>query len=88
MEITVPMNYTSLNLFLLDRVNIDYPTIYMPANPTEGIRIYGKAIYGVDRYPLSQWSLSLTLTDIFKIIGISQDVVRETITFNLKKELA
>jgi len=70
MEITVPMDYDSLDLFLLDRVNMDYPTVYMPAEPEAGLPLYGVAIYGESKYPLSQWSLNLTTDDIFKIIGI------------------
>jgi len=84
MDVTVPMTYDHLDLFLLDRVNIDYPTIYMPS--TEGgMPIYGVSKYGEAVYPLSQWSLSLELTDIFKIIAIDLMVKDNLIKFHLKK---
>lgn len=85
MKVTVPATYDALDLQLLDRINVDYPSIYMPAEPEEGLPLYGVAVYGTDKYPLSQWSLNLTTAENFKIIGIENTLKDNTVTLTVKE---
>lgn len=85
-ELTVetPMTDASMALELLDRVDIDYPTIPFPSD--EGnTAYYGVGSYGVDYYAqeLSIFTIN-TLTN-FKIIGKRVNLKAESIEFNLRE---
>lgn len=85
-ELTVStyFTYESINSFLLDRVVVDYPTVFESA-PESNLPIYGAAVYGQDRYPLGQWSLTIPTTKNFKILGRKVNLKNETITYELRE---
>lgn len=68
LKLLTPLTYDTLNLSFLSRVAIDYPPVAY-AGESE-VPIYGLAQYGVDFYPVSQFSLTLDPSkDQFKIMG-------------------
>lgn len=83
-DLETPISYESLDLFHLDRVSIDYPTIFVPADNNPLPR-YGQNIYGAARYPYGQWSLTLDPLDNFKIQSRKIDPAKQTITFGMRK---
>lgn len=86
LELVTPMTYDNLELVLSNRVKIDYPTIYVPADnnplPRYGLNT---SLYGQSVYPYGIWPATITTTDSFKIIGKKLDTSKETITFLLRK---
>lgn len=84
LEVTAILDYETMNLFLLDKVAIDYPTLFSAAVGSS-LPYYGSAVYGSDKYPLGQWGLTISPDDSFKILGRSVDLKNQTINFNLRK---
>lgn len=82
--LTVPITEEMLALGFLDRVNVDYPTVLFPP-PGELIPIYGISKYGEGIYPYGAWSLTLLLTDYFKIMGKSVKTKNQHIEFYLRR---
>ena len=78
------MTYDLLDLKLLDKVAIDYPTLYFPADEN-ALPLYGVAKFGVAKFPYGEWSLTFETTDNFKILGIETSLKKEEITFNLRE---
>lgn len=83
-ELTTPITYQTIDLYLLDKVSIDYPTIYIPSDDKPLPR-YGTAIYGDARYPYELWPVVINRDDRFKIISRKIDTSLHTITFGLRK---
>jgi hypothetical protein len=84
LDIKVKVKDDRLALKILDKVNIDYPTITFPGEG-DVLPIYGVAVYGTDKYPFDEYSLTIDDTTFFKIIGISQDLKNERITYKLRE---
>ncbi len=84
LELTGILDYDTLELFLLDKVEIDYPTVFTAATGTT-LPFYGTAIYGTDKYPIGQWNLTITTDDKYKILGRSIDLKKGIVNFNLRK---
>jgi len=84
LELTSPITYNRLELGILDRVNIDYPTPVFIA-PGDTFPIFGVSKYGTGRFPFAEASLVLTTTDYFKIIGYKIDLKSENIIFKLRE---
>lgn len=85
LELETPIWYDTLALNILDKVNIDYPTIYIPFDGGDLPR-YGLDYYdGTARYPYEQWSLTLNTDTYFKIMSRKLDVTKQTITFGLRE---
>ena len=84
LELITPINYGTLALKILDRVSIDYPTIYTSSDG-DILPRYGLSNYGAVRYPFGQWTLTLTTDTNFKIISRKVDPVKETIIFGLRE---
>lgn len=84
LELLTPVNYETLNLNILDKVSIDYPTIYTPADNNPLPR-YGAALYGVARYPFGQFTLTIDNNRRFKILGKKLGKRNDTITFTLRE---
>lgn len=78
------LDYETADLSLLDRVNIDYPTVSYPA---EGgiLPLYGFAKYGEVEYPFSEWSLTLLSSTEWKILTKKINVRQQTIEFLLRE---
>lgn len=85
LELETPLYYDVLALNILDKVNIDYPTIYIPYDG-DTLPRYGMDIYdGTARYPYEQWALTLSTVSFFKIMSKVVDVKKQTITFALRE---
>lgn len=84
LEITVPFSYENLDLFILDRIAIDYPTVFVPANDDPS-PLYGVAIYGTSLYPIGQWALTISSESNYKILARKVDTKKQIISFKCKK---
>lgn len=78
------LTYTRLGLSLLDKIQVDYPTVFVSADDSP-LPIYGISKYGSSRYPIGQWSMTLSTSTNFKIIGIKYNLRKGTITFKLRE---
>ncbi len=83
-QLDTPVRYETLALNLLDKVSVDYPTVYTPADNNPLPR-YGIDVYEDPVYPFEQWSLNISNSDRFKIISKRIDTARSVITFGLRK---
>lgn len=66
-KLKTPLNYDTLDLFLLDKVGVDYPIQYVEGDfplPICGIAVCGEAVT-----PLGVWSFEIPATDRFKIMS-------------------
>lgn len=85
LDLETPIWYDVLDLNILDKVNIDYPTIFIPFDggdlPRYGINAYD----GTARYPYEQWALTLDADTDFKIIAKKINVAKQTILFSLRE---
>lgn len=85
LELETPLWYDTLALQILDLVNIDYPTVFIPYNngllPRYGMENYD----GTAVYPYEQWSLTINSSDGFKIMSRKIDVKKQTIIFGLRE---
>jgi len=84
LKLTSILDNNTVDLFLLDKVQIDYPTVFDPA-PDSDLPLYGKAVYGTDKYPFGQWNLTIDSTKSYKILGRSVDLKNNLITFDLRE---
>jgi len=82
MIITTPLNYTTLAINLLDKVNVDYPVLYIEGE--FGLPICGIAICGSGVLPDALWSLSISSADEFKVMKKDIDMTKMEITFKLR----
>lgn len=82
-ELYSPITYKTLALGLLDRVAIDYPTVYYPQEsplPICGIAVCGEAVL-----PKVKWAFRLGTDQFFKIIGKSLDAKTSLFKFKLRE---
>ena len=83
LDLIIPLSYSSLGLNLLDRVSIDYPTVYLPGDfalPILGVAILGSAVL-----PNALWAFTIDpTTSPYKIIGKSLDPQNALMTLNLR----
>lgn len=84
LNIVVPITEEFLALFLLDRVTIDYPTVFYAADE-QGVPVYGVAIYGEARWPVGEWSLTLNTDTEWKILGRQIKTKTQLIEFRLRE---
>lgn len=82
MELTAPLTYDTLEVDLLDRVAIDYPTVYTSLDP---LPICGIAICGEAKLPKGIWSFMLTTTEEFKVIGRTLDIRNALFKYKLRE---
>jgi hypothetical protein len=78
-----PLNYGSLAVKHLDRVSVDYPTVYVAGDspmPICGIAICGQAVL-----PKGLWAFTVDPLDHYKITGRSVDLRKAIIKFRLRK---
>ncbi len=84
-QLETPVNYETLALNLLDKVSVDYPTVYTPADNNPLPR-YGQNFYDSSAvYPFEQWSLNISSVDRFKILAKRIDPMKSTMIFTLRK---
>ena len=86
MILTVNLNYDTLNLSLLDKINIDYPIIYY-TDYTTSFPVLGLAILGDTGSPLpnSQSTFKIDITTDFKILQITYNYFNNTINLKIRE---
>lgn len=84
MELETPIEYEQLYLRLYDKVIVDYPVVYTSADGNALPR-YGQSFYGQARYPFGQYSLKISNSDRYKIMGRKINQLKGTITFSLRR---
>lgn len=86
LELVSKIDYTTLALNILDRVTVDYPTVYTPADGDATLPRYGLDIYGAVRYPYGRFDLTLSPNDYdFKILNIKYSLTKNLVTFKLRE---
>lgn len=91
MNLTCQLNYDTVGLDILDRVLIDYPTVYLPGE--EEIPVLGFAEWGDDTdsvppgalMPDALWSFSVSTDEPYKILSKKINTKNQTIVFRLRK---
>jgi hypothetical protein len=84
LEIQSPFTYELLLVGILNKVVCDYPTVFVGAQGGD-VPVYGASKYGVAKYPLGQWSLTLDPTTEFKIMSLSLNIKQQTVTLKLRE---
>ena len=84
-DLTVAINSDLLGLFLLDRVTVDYPTIFIPGETGGELPIYGIAIYNESFYGFGEFALTIDKITPYKIMGRTIETVKQTIKFKLEE---
>lgn len=85
LEVETPIWYSTLGLHILDRVNIDYPTIFTPSDNNPLPRYDQGGRYGEVVYPQGQYSLTIDSSRSFKILSKKIDPAKQAITFGLRE---
>lgn len=86
-ELTVetPVNYSTLELRILDKVLVEYPTVFQSAD-NNPIPRYGVGVYGQSRYPFGRWTLTLSSSQYsFKILNFKIDPSKNIIQYLLRE---
>lgn len=83
-EMTVPINYDSLELFMLDRIEVDYAVVYRSPDG-ENIRTYGLSKYGEARYPLGDFAFSISPLQPVKILERRVDIKKQVIKYKVRE---
>ena len=85
MDLLADLNYGTLDLNLLDRVEIDFPVVlYQWENnpfPVCGLAVCGSS---ETTLPRGRWSLTINTQDNWKIIKKELDINKQTINFKLR----
>lgn len=81
--LVVPINYNRLALKLLDRIIVDYPTVYLQGE--EPVPVCGVFEYGVAVLPEALWSLTITTDENYKIVSKKIVPRAGTIEFKVRK---
>lgn len=83
LEIVAPINDVLVQLNLLDKIVIDYPTVFQAESGQE-LPICGVAICGAAVLPKGLWSLTLSTDTQFKILTKTIDPSKQEITLKLR----
>lgn len=83
-RLKVEINYDTMKLFFLDKINIDYPTVYISVEG-DGIPVYNISKYDQSVYPIPESVLTIDINRRFKILGVNIDIKNQTIEHNLKE---
>lgn len=86
LTITVPI-YTPIltDVFLLDKINIDYPADYR-GNPDNSLpSTYGPSVYGEARYIISTSSLIISVATDWMILNRTIDVKNQKINYRIRE---
>lgn len=85
LELTVGLEYYTLALQMLNKVKIDYPAVYVPADSNPLPR-YGLVKYGEARYPYGRFDLTIDSEfTSFKILQKRISLANNMITFKLRE---
>jgi hypothetical protein len=83
LELATPFNLDTFAVSLLDRVVIDYPTVYVQTETPPPI--CGIAICGQVTLPRGLWSFTMDNTRPFKVLGRAIDMKKSEIRFKLRE---
>lgn len=86
-DLTTPITtQTMKNIFLLDKINIDFPSDYR--EPEDGAipARYGTAIYGENRYVQANSSLVISSATDWKIMNRTINIRQNEITFKIREQ--
>lgn len=81
---TIIKDYDIFDLFILDKVSIDYPTVYF-IKEGGSYPIYDSSLYDEAEYPLAEWSLEIDPSVEWMITGRKIDFRNQLITYNLRE---
>lgn len=82
--LTTPFNYDSLDIKLLDKTNLDYPTVLVAESSGE-LPICGIAICGQAQLPRGWFGFVRDETFFYKVIQKSHDLNKFVSTFKLRR---
>lgn len=83
-KVTTPINYETIPLFYLDKINVDYPTVYIPSEGRD-LPFYDVAKYDESFYPLPDSFLTIDINKDWRIAGRTINVKSQLITFDLRE---
>jgi len=83
-KLTTLLNYDTYNLAILDRVAIDYPTVFFPSDENV-LPMFGVSTFGNDKFPFGVWALTFDTNTNFKILGKDINLQKEIITLTLRE---
>ena len=84
MQLVVPLELDTLGLNILDRINIDYPTVFEVVGDSVLPR-YGLAVYGESRYGFARFNLIISTDTNFKILGKKFSVTNNVVTYKIRE---
>lgn len=84
LTLTAPLTAETIGLKLLDKVDIDYPTVHFPADENP-LPEWGRGVWGSFRWPYGSFELTINQNTKFKIIARNIKVKNETIEFTLRE---
>jgi len=84
LNIKVSLEYYTLAINLLDKINIDYPIPYI-ATTDEPLPICGVAICGTAVTPKGIWSLYIPTSKYFKVLSKEYNTKSLEVTFKLRE---
>lgn len=84
LKIIAPINPKTIALDLLDRVTIDYPTVYVPAD-NNPLPVWGRAVWGEFLWPRGRFEITIPPTTQFNILSRKIKVSSQTIEFKLRE---
>lgn len=82
--ITAPITYDTLELFFLDKVNVDYPTVYIAVD-NHTVPLYDVAKYDEDYYPIPESAITIESEREFKIMGVNINLKETLFEFELRE---
>jgi len=83
-RIKTPITYDNLELFYLDKVNVDYPTVYYTVEG-QSYPIYEISKYDEAVYPTPESLLEIDVNRNWKILGVNILVKDQILEFNIKE---
>ena len=83
-KVTAPIGFEVLDLFFMDKVSVDYPTVYIALEGRD-IPLYGVARYGQDFYPVPESSIFIDKNRRFKINTVNINTKDQLMTFGLRE---
>ncbi len=84
MDLIAPLDTNTTAVNLLDRVVVDYPTVYVEQENVP-LPICGVAICGTAVLPAAQWAFTMDSSAPMKVIGKTLDIPNGLYTFKLRE---
>lgn len=84
LTLTTPADYTTINLSILDRVAIDYPTTFKTNDETD-LPYLGQVILGDFSLPYGEWSFTIDTSTNYKILEKQILIKTQQMVFKIKE---